>query len=405
MRTDTFTEAGRFKLAMISACPDHATMERLETHLGSLGIDGVEIWSTHALLAGSDESAETLAAVAEADVILVGVSADLFQSPVFPKIQRALLSLRKRGVDVVPLLLRAFDLQGTIFRGLRPLPSTGKPVAEWDCRDAAFEDVVKGLRGVIRARARRRLLPSPWAPHGPRRTVRRRSLAGKVGIIVLAVLVAGATAWALTRPGCSSDPVMCNAGPPDAGEHETARRKVGVERPPRAPDGPSKDDRQPADPVVVKPATGGTPPDENLVFTRVPADIPPGKDRTAPDGAPTRAVDEGAKDPADRVTERLDAADEPTSRVTVVMPPGAVAGTLRVASRQARSQCGALFPRKGAITVSVVFDGKTGGPKSIRVGSSTPLAASAVDCVRSAFAAARMQPFNGDYAVIGWSVQ
>ncbi len=50
---------------------------------------------------------------------------------------------------VIPILLRPTDWQGLPFAKLQALPTNARPVTSWRNRDAAFLDVVLGIRAVI----------------------------------------------------------------------------------------------------------------------------------------------------------------------------------------------------------------------------------------------------------------
>src|SRR5207237_5668150 len=50
---------------------------------------------------------------------------------------------------VVPILVRQADWSSAPFKHLQILPSSGRPITLWRNRDAAFADVVSGIRSAI----------------------------------------------------------------------------------------------------------------------------------------------------------------------------------------------------------------------------------------------------------------
>src|SRR5436305_14089895 len=56
---------------------------------------------------------------------------------------------KRQNVRVIPVLLQEVDWTYSIFGGLAPLPDNGRPVASWKDRNAAFLNVVKGIRQIV----------------------------------------------------------------------------------------------------------------------------------------------------------------------------------------------------------------------------------------------------------------
>jgi len=50
---------------------------------------------------------------------------------------------------VLPIILRPTDWEGAAFEKLLMLPSDARPISAWSSRDAAFKDVVAGIRRAI----------------------------------------------------------------------------------------------------------------------------------------------------------------------------------------------------------------------------------------------------------------
>ena len=65
---------------------------------------------------------------------------------------RYALERHKKGdAQVIPVILRVVDWEDTHFSKLKVLPKNAKPVTHWRSRDAAFTDISKGIRSVIKA--------------------------------------------------------------------------------------------------------------------------------------------------------------------------------------------------------------------------------------------------------------
>jgi len=65
------------------------------------------------------------------------------------EMQQAIARHQANQARVIPIILRPTDWEGAPFADLKALPTDGKPVTEWSSHDAAFKDVVKGLRAAI----------------------------------------------------------------------------------------------------------------------------------------------------------------------------------------------------------------------------------------------------------------
>src|SRR5207249_9683654 len=50
---------------------------------------------------------------------------------------------------VIPIIVREVNWYGAPFAKLSPLPTGGKPLDSWSDREAAFFDIVQGIRRVV----------------------------------------------------------------------------------------------------------------------------------------------------------------------------------------------------------------------------------------------------------------
>lgn len=139
----------------VSTCEaDAALRERLEVHLATLLQQGeLRGWHAGLLPAGATRDEELERRLQEAQVILLLLSADYLASPCYAEAQRALERHQRGEAWTIPVLLRPVDLHGTPFAQLQALPSDARPVALWRDRDAAWVNVVQGIRQAIAARA------------------------------------------------------------------------------------------------------------------------------------------------------------------------------------------------------------------------------------------------------------
>jgi len=121
----------------------------LLNHLGSLKSEGrIALWDSHQILPGTDRAVAVEQHLKSASVILLLVSAACLTS-YDREIEQALLREMSGDVLVVPILLHPVDWQNTRLSHLQPLPSNGEPVTMWPNQDAAFVEVVAGIRRTL----------------------------------------------------------------------------------------------------------------------------------------------------------------------------------------------------------------------------------------------------------------
>ena len=99
-----------------------------------------------------------------ADLILLLVSMDFLNSDyIWGKELATAIARAERGdASVVPVLLRAVDIEDAPFAKLQGLPTDLRPVTSWPNRDEAWTDVAKGIRRAVEAIQQR------WAWRCPR---------------------------------------------------------------------------------------------------------------------------------------------------------------------------------------------------------------------------------------------
>lgn len=131
---------------------DEALYLQLHNHLRLLEREGIlTLWHQHLLTAGMDWAKVIDEELTRASIILLLISPAFFASDYYSGIemQQAMQKHNSRKAHVVPVLLRPVDWTLAPFAHLSFLPSNNKFVVEWSNQDAAFTDIVKGLRRVI----------------------------------------------------------------------------------------------------------------------------------------------------------------------------------------------------------------------------------------------------------------
>ncbi len=146
---------------------DESLKQQLATHLTTLEREGaIATWEENRISAGSDRLSTINRQLAEADIILLLISADYIASDYHynGELQQAIQRHASGRVRVVPILLRPVDWQNTILGQLQSLPRNAKPVTSWKNKDEAFLDVVMGLRQTVETFANPRTQSQPWKP-------------------------------------------------------------------------------------------------------------------------------------------------------------------------------------------------------------------------------------------------
>ncbi len=131
---------------------DEALRAQLETHLTLLKRQNlIHGWHHREILAGQDWEQEIDTHLRSARIILLLVSPAFIASDYCYGLEmlQAMERHTSASASVIPLLLRPCDWETTPFGRLQALPKDAKPVTLRTNRDAAFTEIVKGLRAVI----------------------------------------------------------------------------------------------------------------------------------------------------------------------------------------------------------------------------------------------------------------
>lgn len=133
---------------------DQALCNELEEHLGYLQrIHLINLWYDSYILPGSEWRPQIMEHLEKDKIILLLISAHFMNSDFCYSIEmdRAIARHKARDAVVIPILLRPTFTEGAPFEELQMLPTGKKPVVEWPTHDAAFLDIVKGIRRQIEA--------------------------------------------------------------------------------------------------------------------------------------------------------------------------------------------------------------------------------------------------------------
>jgi hypothetical protein len=132
---------------------DEALVNTLIEHMASLKREKIiHAWYRHNIQAGQISSDEINYHLDSANIILLLISSSFLASDdLYNSELKHAMQLHAAGkAHVIPIILRPSDWQNTSFGDFLPLPSEGKPVTEWENRDAAFLNIVQGIREVIK---------------------------------------------------------------------------------------------------------------------------------------------------------------------------------------------------------------------------------------------------------------
>jgi TIR domain len=290
---------------------DEALRAELDAHLALLKREGVlDVWTDHRIPAGGDIHPSISQGLEEADIVLLLISQHFNNSDYCASIEmtRALERNAAGECAVVPVLLRPCDWQTAPYARLNAIPRNNLPVTEWKSQDAAFAEVVKELRELIKRRAAK---PPPVVPsHGLSSTAGPSARASRrlpVAFAASAVLAAMIGWYVVSRQEPRSSPVI---SPPVQGDRQANPRDDGSE----------------GNPAFVP--TVGAP---------APSATKPAADRDQPDGAPpargvvstssmNNATSKAARitEPSRKVPTGASTASEECLRLTSLLARGAL---------------------------------------------------------------------------------
>jgi TIR domain len=129
-----------------SASQDEDLRKALEKHLAVLVRQNrISIWHRQLIPLGTNAQQMQQEQIANAAIILLLMSAN-FLDECYAEIDLA--ASRISSTIVIPILLRAVDLQDTPFEQLQCLPRNGSPIEECRNRNKAFQEIVHEIRAA-----------------------------------------------------------------------------------------------------------------------------------------------------------------------------------------------------------------------------------------------------------------
>jgi hypothetical protein len=131
---------------------DRKFRDELATHLSNLRNQGViSDWYDGDIPPGTEWKTQIMDHLKTAQVILLLISADFMASNFCYGIElkESIARHDANQARVLPVVLRPTDWEGAPFAKLQMLPSDARPISAWSSRDAAFLDVIAGIKRAI----------------------------------------------------------------------------------------------------------------------------------------------------------------------------------------------------------------------------------------------------------------
>jgi nucleoside phosphorylase len=126
-------------------------LKELKNHLKPMETQGlITVWDTTQIVGGTEWKQEINKHMKTASIVLLLVSAGFMASrEIYNLARQAVAKNAPPEVFVIPILLREVDWEYSDLGKLAPLPSNGRPVSSWANRNAAYLDIVKGIREIV----------------------------------------------------------------------------------------------------------------------------------------------------------------------------------------------------------------------------------------------------------------
>ncbi len=162
---------------------DVSLLEQLERHLSALQREGaIATWHKRQVVAESTWHVELDRHLNTASLILLLVSSDFLASDYCygTEMRRALQRHEAHEAQVIPILLRSCNWQRAPFAALQVLPTGAKPITMWHDRDAAWTNVVMGIRRLLGRK------PGAGVQDAPRTQGREREVMQTITALFLA---------------------------------------------------------------------------------------------------------------------------------------------------------------------------------------------------------------------------
>ncbi|RYG80021.1 MAG: toll/interleukin-1 receptor domain-containing protein [Alphaproteobacteria bacterium] len=151
--TTTTTASSPNPLIFISYCHrDEAFRERLMVHLAPLQRERIEIWVDSDLAPGDELDPTIRRALRRADIFVALASPDYLHSRYCFETEYgfALRKAKRKKVHVVVAIARHCQWKRTRIGRYLVLPKEGKAIEDFGRRSQAFEQIVEGIRVVLK---------------------------------------------------------------------------------------------------------------------------------------------------------------------------------------------------------------------------------------------------------------
>jgi hypothetical protein len=131
---------------------DKEMLQDLKKHLSLLVRQGkLQHWDDSKILAGEEWDDAIKRELAEADIILLLVSANFMATDYIwqVEIEMALERQKRKECSLVPIVIKPCDWTDAPFGRLNALPSKGVPVSTFENQDVAWLEVVRALKSIL----------------------------------------------------------------------------------------------------------------------------------------------------------------------------------------------------------------------------------------------------------------
>lgn len=125
--------------------------EDMEKHMSLLKKDGkIDDWSDQKIIAGENIDNEIDTNFYDANIICLLMSADFIASEACMKeLGLALERQKKDDISVIPIILSACSWKDTELKDIKALPKDGKPISQFQDKEAAWHSVYKEIKIII----------------------------------------------------------------------------------------------------------------------------------------------------------------------------------------------------------------------------------------------------------------
>ena len=149
---DFMATGDKIKVFLSYSHRDEEYKKELDKHLAVQRKSGkIETWNDRKLVAGTHIHEEIDEKLIEADLIILLLSSDFFDSDYcYGRDMSKALELNDYGKNIiVPVIVRPCDWLDSPLRNIVALPEDGRPISKWGDVDEAYLNVVNGIKKAI----------------------------------------------------------------------------------------------------------------------------------------------------------------------------------------------------------------------------------------------------------------